>query len=84
MIAYYDFDSKKHSSIISYFNKNFIKTEEIEKQYSKFLTKAFKIRNDSDYEDFFIISKDEVKEQLKNAKEFIERIEKYIQENIYK
>ena len=53
LLAYDKFDSKKHSGIISYFNSNYIKTGNIEIEYSKMLTTAFKIRNDSDIKIFF-------------------------------
>lgn len=82
LTAFFDFDAKKHSSIISYFNRNFIKTGKIEKKFSKILTKAFKIRNDSDYEDFYFVTENEVIEQIENAEIFIKRIEEYIEKEI--
>ena len=80
LIAYDKFDSKKHSTIIAYFNKNYIKTEKIEKEYSKILSKAFKIRTDSDYKDFYLVTKEETKEQVENAEKFVKRIKQYIEE----
>ena len=80
LIAYDRFDSKKHSTIIAYFNRNYIKTEKIEKEYSKIISKAFKIRTDSDYKDFYLVTKEETKEQIENAGKFLERIKKYIEE----
>ena len=43
------FDSRKHSGIISHFNKNYIKKGIFDKEYSKILMGAEKIRNKSDY-----------------------------------
>jgi uncharacterized protein (UPF0332 family) len=80
LIAYDRFDSKKHSTIIAYFNRNYIKTGKIEKEYSKIISKAFKIRTDSDYKDFYLVTKEETKEQLENAEKFLKRIKKYIEE----
>jgi uncharacterized protein (UPF0332 family) len=80
LIAYDRFDSKKHSTIIAYFNRNYIKTGKIEKEYSKIISKAFKIRTDSDYKDFYLVTKEETKEQLENAEKFLERIKMYIEE----
>lgn len=68
------FDSQKHSGIISYFNFHFVKTGKIEIEYSKMLTSAFKIRTESDYKDFYLITREDADLQLKNAKRFIERI----------
>ena len=81
LLALENFDSKKHSGIISYFNKNFIKTRKIEKRYSKILMDAQDFRTDSDYDDFFVASKEEAVKQLEDAAKFIEKIEIYIEEN---
>jgi len=74
------FDSKKHSGIISHFNKNYIKTGIIDKEYSKILMAAQDYRNDSDYDDYFTVTEKEALEQIENAEKFINRIEKYISE----
>lgn len=71
-------DFSKHSGVISYFQKEYIKTEEIEKKYSKYISQAFQIRNNVDYADFFIVSEQDAKEQYERAVEFLEVIENYI------
>lgn len=80
LLALDSYDSKKHSGIIAYFNKNYIKTGKLDKKFSKIISKASNIRNESDYNDFFIASKDEAFEQLKDAEYFIDGIEKFIKE----
>ena len=80
LIAYDKFDSRKQATIIAYFNQNYIKPGKIEREYSKILSKAFKIRNDSDYKDFYLVTKEETKEQLENAEKFLKRIKEYIEE----
>jgi len=42
------------------------------------LASAFEIRTKSDYQDFYIVSKEEAESQLNNAVEFIDMIENYI------
>ena len=39
---------------------------------------AFEMRNDSDYQDFYVVSKADVMEQVENAKLFLEAVEEYI------
>ena len=46
---------------------------------SPIIDEAFDIRTDCDYLDFFVISKDEVAEQVKNAEKFVEAIRSYLQ-----
>ncbi|MCX6579550.1 MAG: HEPN domain-containing protein [Candidatus Aminicenantes bacterium] len=82
LLALDSFDSKTHTGVIAYFNKNFIKPGRIEKEYSKILMNAKDARNESDYDDFYIISKEETETQLNNAEKFINRIEAYINEKI--
>lgn len=80
LLALSKFDSQKHSAIISYFNHHFIKSSKIEVEYSKMLTIAFKFRNDSDYKDFYTITHQDAELQLENAKKFIKRIQKFLQQ----
>lgn len=71
-------DFSKHTGVISYFQKEYIKTGLIDKKYSKYLSQAFQIRNNSDYADFFIVSKKDAQEQSEKAREFHSAIEEYI------
>jgi uncharacterized protein (UPF0332 family) len=78
ILAFDQFDSKKHSGIIAYFNHNFISTGIFDKEYSKILMGAEKIRNKSDYNDFYIASKTDAEQQIMNAEKFIKTMEDYI------
>lgn len=78
LLAYESFDSKRHSSILGYFNKNYIANNKIEQEYYRIIAGAFDIRTKSDYQDFYVVSKDEAKKQLINAEKFINMIEEYI------
>jgi uncharacterized protein (UPF0332 family) len=71
-------DSSKHSGIMSLFNQNFVATKIIEKEYFKMLVSAEKIRNKSDYDDFFIASKEQSNNQIFSAQKFLERLKKQI------
>lgn len=71
-------DFSKHAGVIAYFQKNYVKEGLFEKKYSKIIQTAFQIRNRSDYDDYFIVSKDEAQEQLNFAQDFLEAVKKYI------
>ncbi len=71
-------DFSKHSGVIAYFQKEFIKTGIFDKKYSKYLQSAFQIRNSCDYDDFFIASKQDTEEQYNRAEEFYYIIQKYL------
>lgn len=71
-------DFKKHAGVISYFQREYVKTGIFEVQYSKYLSQAFQIRNNTDYADFFVVSREEAEEQYRRAADFYGRIESYL------
>lgn len=46
-------DFSKHAGVIAYFQKEYIKKGKFDKKYSKYISQAFQIRNNTDYADFF-------------------------------
>lgn len=71
-------DFSKHAGVISYFQKEYVKNGKFDKKYSKYISQAFQIRNNSDYADFFIVSLRDVKEQYERAEEFLKAVEAFI------
>lgn len=78
ILAIEQVDFSKHAGVIAYFQKEYIKTGIFEKKYSKYLQQAFQIRNSCDYDDFFIVSKQDAKEQYERAVEILLMIDEYI------
>jgi len=72
------FDSKKHSGIISEFRRRYIKPGVFSKIFSDIIDDAFEVRNNSDYNDFYVVSKEDVIHQTENAKIFLIAVEEYI------
>lgn len=72
------FDSSKHSGVIAFFNKEYIKTEIMEKKLSVIIKNSSFLREKSDYDDFFIASKKDATVQLENAKVFLNAVERYL------
>ena len=70
---------KQHSQVIGNFNKDFVHTGIFPKEISRKISRAQEVRHASDYDDFYVISVEEAKEQLETAKEVIEMVEKYLQ-----
>ena len=71
-------DFKRHSVVVGTFGRDYIKTGIFDSYLAKIIKSAFEMRTDSDYEDFYIISKTDVENQVKEASFFIDEIEKYI------
>ncbi|MCD7819985.1 MAG: HEPN domain-containing protein [Lachnospiraceae bacterium] len=73
-------DFSKHAGVISYFQKEYIKTRKIDVKYSRYLVEAFQIRNNADYSDYYIVAKDDAAEQYEKAEEFYNAIRGFIDE----
>lgn len=72
------FDASKHSSVIAHFNQYFVHTGEFERGLYKIIDGAYRIREKSDYSDFFVVSKGDSAIQLEHAEAFIKAVEEYV------
>lgn len=72
-------DFSKHSGVSAYFRKEYIKTGIFDVEFSDIIKEAFDVRSNSDYDDYFIISKEEVEQQIVNAEMFYETIKSYLE-----
>lgn len=82
LLAEEQVDFKKHSAVISYFRRKYVKTGLFDVKFSAYIGNAFDARNDCDYEDFFIASRSQAEEQYQHAVEFVEAVKKYLEEAI--
>ena len=78
LLAFEKVDSKKHSGIINFFNDIFIRKNRIAANYFTYLSKAFNIRMQSDYKDFFVASREDAEKQIQNAKKFLKMVNNYL------
>ena len=72
------FDSSKHSGVIAFFNREYLKTEILDKALSVIIKNSSFLREKSDYDDFFIASKKEAETQVSEARIFLEVAETYL------
>ena len=80
VLALDSYDSKKHSGIISEFRLRYIKTKIFESSISDMIGDTFEIRNMSDYEDMYIVSKSATLIQIQNAEKVVNAVEKYLKD----
>lgn len=78
ILALEETDFKKHSSVIAYFNKEYISKTIFPRELGKRVSEARFFREKSDYVDFYIVTKEECQTQIETAKLMIEYAEKYI------
>lgn len=75
-----EFDSSKHSGVIAHFNQYQVKTGDFSKEASKIIRVSSEMREHADYEDFFLVSRQEAEEQVEKAQAFFEMITNYLQQ----
>lgn len=73
-----EFDSKKHSGIIAKFRENYLKTELFNRDISDYISSLFRVRSASDYDDFYIVVKDEATQQVARAEIIIAQITDFL------
>jgi uncharacterized protein (UPF0332 family) len=69
VLAKEDIAFKKHKDVLGYFNKNYIKTEIFPKEIGRKIINAEEIRHASDYDTFYIASKDVTVKQIETAEQ---------------
>ena len=69
---------KRHKDTLSYFNKNYVHTEIFPRELGRKIVKAEEIRHASDYDTFYIASKDVTAQQIVTAAKILELAEQYL------
>jgi uncharacterized protein (UPF0332 family) len=72
------FDSSKHSGVIAFFNQNYVKPGVFDKELSKMIDSCYRLREKADYDDFYLVARDEAVQQLDKAKKICQTIELHI------
>jgi len=80
LLADRNVDFKKHSAVISYFRREYIKTGLFDVKFSDYIGKAFRLRNDCDYGDFVIVSQEVAELQYQHAVEFVAAVKTYLED----
>lgn len=73
--------TSKHSGAIAVFNREFVKSNIFDKEFSRWLQEAFDLRQRADYREMFTVSSERAKTVLENARRFVEEIKRRLIEN---
>ena len=71
---------KRHKDALANFNKNYVKTEIFPRKLGKRIVESEEIRHASDYDDFYIATREEAEEQIQTAKELVKLVEEYVRQ----
>lgn len=69
---------KRHKDTLSYFNKQYIHTEIFPRELGRKIVKAEEIRHASDYDTFYVASREVTEQQLQTAERLVELAENYL------
>ena len=72
-------DFKRHKDVVAYFNQHYVATEKFEREMGKRIGRLKTMREDCDYDDFYVIERDEVLEQLRTAEIVIGAVKHYME-----
>lgn len=79
ILALEPIDFKRHKDVIAYFNKNYVHTEIFPRSMGRKISDASRIREDSDYDDEFVVKEEDTLLQIQTAEELINLAQKYIE-----
>lgn len=72
---------KRHKDTLAYFNKQYIATEIFPRNMGRRIVKAEEIRHASDYDTFYIASKETTKQQIETAEQLLGAAKEYYKRN---
>ena len=78
LLIYEPYASSKHSGVLAYFNKHFVKGGLFPDTMGRSLNKAFELRQRGDYREYFELNKDQVEPLLDEAAQFVADVRKYL------
>lgn len=71
-------DFKRHKDVIAYFNKEYVANDIFPRDLGKKISTLKQLRERSDYDDFYIASKEKALEQTEIAEFVLQHIKKYL------
>lgn len=68
---------KRHKDTLAYFNKHYVATGVFSRDMGKKIIKAEEIRHASDYDTFYVASKDITRQQIETAEQLLKSAQEY-------
>lgn len=75
---------KRHKDALGSFNREYVKTEVFPREIGRKISRAEEIRHASDYDDFYIATREKSQEQIETAEELIKMVEEYCKNSMGK
>lgn len=78
LLVYEEFSSSKHSGVLSYFNRRFIKGEVFDKSLGLAVNKAFEVRQRVDYREQVEVNREQASQLINKADRFVEAVRAHL------
>jgi len=78
LLIYEPYSSSKHSGVLSYFNRRFIKQGVFDRETVRWVNKAFELRQRGDYREYFEVTRDKTADLVAKAEQFVSIIASHL------
>jgi uncharacterized protein (UPF0332 family) len=79
LLIFKPYTSSKHSGVLSYFNKHFIKEGIFPEELGRTVNKAFELRQRGDYREYLDLTREQVEPFLDKAQTFVKIIKRFLE-----
>jgi uncharacterized protein (UPF0332 family) len=83
LFIFESYSSSKHSGVLSYFNRRFIKGNLIPQDVGRAINRAFDLRQRGDYREYVTLSRKQTEPFLIEARRFIDTVQNYLKAEGY-
>jgi uncharacterized protein (UPF0332 family) len=83
LLVYEQYSSSKHSGILSYFNRRFIKEKVFDESIGRSLNKAFDLRQRGDYRENIDLTYEQVEPFISEAENFIQTVKAHLERALW-
>jgi len=81
LLVYEPYSSSKHSGVLSYFNRRFIKEGIFDRDLGLQLNKAFELRQRGDYREYVEMKAEQVEPYIEHAKTFLDAVKNHLSQH---
>ena len=81
LLVFEPFTSSKHSGVLAYFNKHFIKEAIFPMELGRSINQAFDLRQEGDYRECVELSYEQVEPFFVKAQEFVQKVKIFLEVN---
>jgi len=78
VLALEEIDFRRHKDVIAYFNKTYIAVGRFPRELGRRVARLQQMRERSDYDDFFIVSRSDTQLQMESAELIIAEVGQYL------